>query len=243
MPKGKPKAPQTNTSNESTGVNLSQEQFDALMNRLNALENQANGSTQPDVQVTTQTSTRAPLDADRRMPATTAPQMTTSGQAVGILYQYPIEAAYYPDPREDLMDLPELTRFAMRHNYLLDWDVAGKTIETKWGSVIGFPIFTLTLWRQQFDQDGNPTSAKIRANRGVFSEDEIATKKQAEKLGLDMENMDMRQLMDRVRFERMKKWLIDFFIHPDPRISRGKTTFETVIDGKVVTIEDTERLL
>jgi hypothetical protein len=167
-------------------------------------------------------------------------QVDARGQAVGVLSKYPVDKDYYPNPVQFLMSLAKLSRFNLAENYDLDWKVEGTTYETKWGTFINEPIFRLALFRKWFDEEGNLVPTKrVLVKRLTFTEDELLAKTIASDLGIDIEKVTLRQLLDQVRMKRMQQWMESIF---SPRRSsiRPKTTKREVIGGQAYTVEEYE---
>lgn len=167
-------------------------------------------------------------------------QVDARGQAVGILNKYPVDKDYYPNPIQFLMGLDKLSRFNLPENYEITWDVKGTTYETKWGTHINEPIFTLALYRKWFDEEGNlVTNKRILVKRMIFTEDELLAKTIAADLGIDIEKVTLRQLLDQVRMKRMQQWMEGIF-RPRQSLIRPKTTKREVIGGQAYTVEEYE---
>lgn len=212
MPEENTELKATETKKEK--IVLTDEQFNGLMNRLNALENQKGEArgTSPD------------------------------GRTLGIVEKHSIEVSDYPNPTEKLYDEPALKRFALRDNYLLKFEIKGITYETKWGATIREPVFTVTLFRKQFDAEGKLANKLIKVQKQVLTEDEFFAKQVASQMGLDLSEMTLKELMDRMRYERIKRWLLSLFI-PSQNAKPVRKEHQTVIDGKPVTMVETEDIL
>lgn len=204
-------------------VELTTEQFDTLMNRLNQLEQESRSVGQTPTQGT------APVQS-----------LGKDGRPQGVVQKYPLDPELYPDPREDLLNEPALKRFNLKDNFVLDYKVDGVTYETKWGSMVSEPIFRLTLFQRLFDDEGNPRKEMRVVQRGVFTEDEVATRQIVADMGLD-QDVDLRDLMNQARMYRYRTWLTRLF--KPSKFKPAKRTHETVIDGKVVELVETETIL
>lgn len=204
---------------EDTRVSITKAQLDTLMQRISDLEGKG--------QLGAQTST---------------PVNPQTGRPQSVIYKYPVEPSGYPDPSGKLAQEPELRRFAIEDNYIIRWDVDGMVYETKWGSTVAEPKFTVTLYRKMYDENGKLKDQMILVQRLVLFEDEVFTKKLAHEL--DIKETDIDKLMNVVRYERIKRWLLDVFqAGPHPRHRSSSRQRQAVIDGKPVIMVDTEEVL
>lgn len=163
------------------------------------------------------------------------------GAPIGVQQKYPVSASAYPNPTEDLASEPYLQRFAFKQNYLLEWDVQGLTYETKFGTHVSEPIFAITLLRVIFDDEGNDTGRRIVVKKGTFTESEMGAQQIADNLGIDTSVIPLRDLLNQMRYERFKQWLLAIF-KPDKIFEPFDREEETVIDGQVVVIRNTSKL-
>lgn len=199
---------------KDTNVTLTQEQFQALMERLNKVENSA-------------TVTEAPQNNG----------FDQHGRPVGVIQRYSVDPNNYKDPRDDLAKLPELERVAFSHNYMLEWDIDQLIYDTKYGTSFADPKFTLVLYRKMFNEDGEPNGKRILIQTGIFFEDPAASIKEAAALGLPIDNANSREFLEQMRFLRYKAWLLDIF-NPKRLTSTKKKVTQMVIDNRVVEVED-----
>lgn len=158
----------------------------------------------------------------------------------GRIFRYPVEKGHYPDPTPRLYDDPQLKRFAMRENFYFKWDVEGETYE-KYGVTYSEPRFVVELYRFLFDEEGKPTGKMIFVNRQFQMEDELAARIIADRLGMSEKFETHEELMNEMRFQRIRQWLLGVFTPYKVEQHRRKPV-TTVIDGKVVEMYDTEQL-
>lgn len=228
-----PTEPVEATPSEPT-VNLTQDQFQALMERLNKLETSK-----------TETLPTAPNDNV---------QLNNLGKAVGIMHKYSVNPEDYDDPREKLLSLPALERFAFRTNYFLKWDVEQTIYETKFGTSYAEPRFELRLYKRLFEDDGTPTPDVDKATgiqrldeqgrpqfksylvtKGFFFEDPAASLKEAVQMGLPINNANSKEFLKQMRELRYQSWLLEVFNKPRTTSKPNKESM--VIGSSVVTVE------
>jgi hypothetical protein len=159
----------------------------------------------------------------------------------GKMFRYPVEASYYPDPTDRLYDEPALARFGLRLNYHFTWKVEGVEYE-KYGITYAEPKFTVRIFRKMFDSEGNETGRAALINTNVLHEDEVAGRRAAERLGIADQFTDFQDMMNEVRYYRIRQWLLDLFAPPKVDQHKSKP-LTTVVDGKVVEMYDTETLI
>ena len=203
----------SNSEDSKKSVTLDEETFQQLMNRLNKLES---------------------------MGTQTAPQdngFDQYGKPTGVIQRYSIDPSYYKNPVPDLLALPELKRHGLSENYDLDWDVSQTVYETKYGTSMADPKFSLTLKRRIYGADGELTDRRILINTGIFFEDPVAAIQEATKLGLPLDKTNSPDFLSEMRFLRYKQWLMEIF-NPSLPTSTKATRTDQVIDGKVYQIED-----
>lgn len=160
----------------------------------------------------------------------------------GRVFKYPIEKSFYPDPTERLYDEPLLKRFNLRENFYFDWEVEGVEYE-KYGVTYAEPRFIVRLFRRLFEDDGlTPNGQLALVNRQIQHEDEIAARTAASKLGMQDKFEDFQEMMNEMRYYRIRQWLLDLF-SPVQVHSHNKQSTTMVIDGKVVEVFDTEAII
>jgi len=168
----------------------------------------------------------------------------------GVVTKYPLDPKGYQDPTERLYDIPELARFALRQNYVLTWAV--EMVEYDSHNIhYREPVFKVTLERYPTEAEraeaaeaNRPLSdgALIHVQTNIMHEDETAAHQAATRLGIDYERDfgSVEEMLEAMRFERFKQWLIHLFIKP---ITPQKRTTEFAIGGRVVKVRETEQIL
>lgn len=175
----------------------------------------------------------------------------------GVVVKYPTDKSFYPDPTDELYDLPELKKKAMRENFSLTFDVTEQVYENK-GVTYSEPKFVLELWRfpnesekaqiaKQMQKDGDGTKSldleevKIHLGTCVVHEDKTTAISMAGKLGIDYG--DERDLLNKIRVQRFKQWLITnpMLVGQLPA-TKAKTKKEMVIGNTVLQVEDSEEV-
>lgn len=231
-----PTEPVEATPSEPT-VNLTQDQFQALMERLNKLETSK-----------TETLETKPL------PNSNQASIDNLGRTIGIMTKYSVNPDDYEDPREKLMSTPALERFAFRTNYFLKWDVEQTIYETKFGTSYAEPRFELRLYKRLFEDDGTPTPDVDKATgiqrldeqgrpqfksylvtKGFFFEDPAASLKEAVQMGLPVNNANSKEFLKQMRELRYQSWLLEVFNKPRTTSKPNKESM--VIGSSVVTVE------
>ena len=160
----------------------------------------------------------------------------------GRVFKYPVEKGFYPDPTDRLYDEPRLKRFGLRDNFFFDWEVEGVEYE-KYGVTYAEPRFTVRLFRRMFEDDGvTPTGQMGLVNRQVLHEDEVVARAAADKLSLNDTFDSFQDMMNEMRYYRIRQWLLDLFTPADVKTHVGRPN-QMVIDGKVVEMFDTETLI
>lgn len=222
--------PQTNNQSDSpkqenaqtqNTINLTQEQFDQLLNRIAVAEAAiANKSIAPE----------QAIQAKAEMQGVS---MGRNGLQ-GIIYKWPIEQDYYPNPAERILNMPELSRFAPHQNYEVKWEVSGVEYE-KANINYAEPRFKVQILRVMFDDMGQPTNQRAIVGTHYQHEDENVVRMIARDMGLD--TSDERALMDEVRFQRIRRWVLDL-LTPYRQADKVESITEMVIDGKVIPVID-----
>lgn len=170
-------------------------------------------------------------------------KVDTTGETAGVLYKYPVSRDYYPDPTAQLIHEPFLKRFAFEDNYILKWDVDGMVYETKWGTTVAEPKFTMVLYQRQFDpSSGEPTGKLIRIQQLNIFEDPGSVRQLLVELDIDTAGMSEKQIFDLIRYHRISEWLKAIF-QPPTNIGSQRRSTETVIDGRVVVMEEESSVL
>lgn len=166
----------------------------------------------------------------------------------GVVYKYPIDKGFYPDPTARLIAEDSLRRFAMQENFIFKWDVTGVIYE-KYNVTYAEPRFTIELYRRAFNDDGSEmfrvtengvkVPQMILINRCILHEDEMTARVAANKLNLPSDNFT--ELMDEVRYMRIRDWLFDLFRPADIK-TYNRQSRTMVINGKAVEVFDSEVL-
>lgn len=159
----------------------------------------------------------------------------------GQVFKYPVEPEYYPNPKERLYDVPFLKRFNLRDNYIITWGVEGVEYE-KNGVAFAEPRFICHLYRRIFDEDNEDTGTAALVSRTFLHEDRMVAIMTANKMGLSEQFEDERELMDEIRFIRVRDWLVALFT-PYKFQQFKKKPRMMVIAGKQVEVHDTEQIL
>lgn len=160
----------------------------------------------------------------------------------GRIFKYPVDKGFYPDPTVRLYDEPRLQRFGLKDNFLFDWDVEGVEYE-KYGVTYAEPRFTVRLFRRIFESDGiTPTGQMALVNRNILHEDEIVARAAADKLGLTESFSSFQEMMNEMRYHRIRQWLFELFTPVDVH-QHNRQARQMVVDGKVVEMYDTETLI
>lgn len=161
---------------------------------------------------------------------------------------YSLDKSDYEDPTDKLYDLPELSKKAMRENYKIYWSLEMCRYQTADGAWFQEPRFVVELWRFPTDQELAESEEKggqikkdteILVGKHMQLEDEAAAREIATKLGLkvgaDFEDFD--QLMEAMRFERIKQWIVSTLV---PRHDKHavKAPKELAIGGTVVAVHN-----
>lgn len=164
----------------------------------------------------------------------------TENGVQGILVKYPVEHSHYPDPTKRLFDEPSLKRFALAENYIFKWEVDGVTYE-KDRVKYSEPRFTLSLFRRLYDENNEPTGKAALVARQMQHEDEVTAQIAAQRMGILDQFESVDQLLDEIRYLRLRQWLFDIFTPPKVVQFKNKSTTQ-VINGKAVEVFDTEAI-
>lgn len=149
----------------------------------------------------------------------------------------------YADITGRLYDLPELARFAMRTNFIIKQGLQPVSWEGKDGLWHQQPSHVFKLFRLPTEEEVAESEEKggaltkdtlIEENTHMQTDDEVASRTAAEKLGLKVgkDFSDFDELNDEMRFERVKKWLVDFLIRLPQKEAEGAPK-ELVVAGMV----------
>lgn len=212
-------------------VTLSQEQFQMMLDRLSNRE----GTEAP-----------GPQAMQQAFPAG-QPTLNSQGGVTGIIERFPINPSHYKNPTEDLYEVPELRRFGLRENFVIDWRVTPTKYQTAMGTWYIEPRFELTLKKKQFDEDNNEIvkhddkgkayHPRIVLGRASFFEDPPANILEAELAGLSIDDLDSEVFQDKMRMYRYKFWLMER-LSPKKPVFTTSNRREEVIGGKVYEIDE-----
>lgn len=164
----------------------------------------------------------------------------TENGVQGILVKYPVEHSHYPDPTKRLFAEPSLKRFALEENYIFKWEVDGVTYE-KDRVKYSEPRFTLSLFRRLYDENNEATGKAALVARQMQHEDEVTAQIAAQRMGILDQFESVDQLLDEIRYLRLRQWLFDIFTPPKVVQFKNKSTTQ-VINGKAVEVFDTENI-
>ncbi len=170
------------------------------------------------------------------------------GQIKEVLEKASVNPALYVDPTDYLYDLPELKRFSMRENFVIEYKFSTIKYETAQGVWYVEPKFELTLKRKQFDPqtgeelvkkkpDGTEYKPRIVIGKALFFEDSPSNIEEATLAGLSYEDVESDTFAEKMRLWRFKNWLIER-INPRPTITKTSNMREEVIGGKVYQIDE-----
>jgi hypothetical protein len=229
----KNKNPQTNQEQTEATAQTSGQQMveipadvlQSIMQRLQAVENQ----------------TPPPVNQHLTQPQTV--QIGVNGQTIGVFTKYPIDPSYYPDPTPALYQEPALSRFAVAQNFRFTWEVEGQTYETKFGTNVREPLFTVKMYRLDFDENGNPKPTGFLLRRLKLTEDEATMNKIATELGLDIQNIATKDLLDVARYHRIRQWVMDYFYPPSFEAQNDTNEMVDPISGRVIPVENIQKIL
>lgn len=223
--------PQPNPVQAPTqGVTLTQEQFQMMLDALaNRQEPQASQET-----------------IDKTFDGQ-APTLNTQGGVVGVIERFPVDAKHYVNPVEQLYDVPELRRFGLRENFVLDWAVRPVKYQTAMGTWYIEPRFELTLKKKQYDEDNNelvkfdgkgqPYHPRLVLGRASFFEDPPANIMEAEEAGVSIDDLDKPEFQEKMRMYRYKFWLMERLSPKKPQFTTSNRR-EEVIGGKAYEIDE-----
>jgi len=216
-----------------SNVVLTQEQFDALMNRLAAVEKTPTQPVKAQEQV-------ARLDYNNRV--------------VGVVPKYGYDSSLYHSPIDRLMNIKELERFAFRENHFLTWSPVEVEYENKAGINMSEQRFELKLLKRLFEDDGTPTplldtdgkqmyDAKDEplhksylVSRLFYFEDPAAARTAARSLGIDVTESNSIEFLEEMRYLFCKDWLMERFQVRRPS-STPRSTSTMLIGSTQVEVE------
>lgn len=221
------------TDKEKKTVTLSQDQFNTIMERLNKVE----GKEASPEAVAQAFPTGVPSGS----------QLGPQGQVIGVVERYPVDQKHYQDPTDALYDAPELAQFALRHNYVIRWNVTPTKYQTAMGTWYIEPRFELILLRKQFDDEGNEIEKvndqgqtykpRIILGRASFFEDPPANLIEADQAGVVPGDLDAGVFNEKMRMYRYKFWLTEKLRPRGPKKTNTDTKLQ-VIAGKAYEIEE-----
>lgn len=166
-------------------------------------------------------------------------QVNPFGAVVGTVTKYNVDPDYYPNPVEALLedfDVDDrMRRHNVRENYFITWEMTSKPYQTKDNMSVQEPTFHSTLYSNEFDDQGEPTGRAIVVQTLHFNEDEELARNFAADKGFEVTNENLRELMDRTRYSRMRAWLIDLF-YPPRNFELNVEEREEAIGGTVVKV-------
>lgn len=206
-------------------VTLTQDQFDALLARLEKVES-----------ASTETSTFNKQTS----------QVDMSGRVTGVNTPHPLDPKFYTDPRDRLYKLPELARYAFKENYELDFLVEVLNYETKYGTSFSVPKFKLKLKKLILDDEtGEPIYTEHDGRKfkqgylmkvGIFFIDPNDAIKTAVDMGIEVTDANSYEFLEQMRFLQYKRWLLDCMKPPKPEENRAIK--QAVIGGSVYQVEE-----
>jgi hypothetical protein len=208
-----------------TNVIMTQDQFQEMMRRISELEAQKAEPT-----LTPQ-------------PQTNQPSMNESGQFIGVTEKHSINPKDYTNPIEELYDLPQLKRYALRENFLLRWGVTPTRYQTAFGTWFVEPRFELTLLRKRFDEEtGKERPDMIVMGRASFFEDLPANLLEAEQAGLSVDDVGTADFSNKMRMYRYTTWLEERLNPRRPSTTGNRKKLE-VIGGSAYEVEEGNKVL
>lgn len=167
--------------------------------------------------------------------------VSAQGGVQGRVVKHSLSKADYPDPTDRLYDDPQLKRHNLRDNYIFTWEVTGEQYQ-KDNVTYAEPRFIVSLYRRLFNDMDEDTGRAALISRNMLHEDEFIAQIIADKLGLLENFSSTKEMMDEIRYRRIRDWLIPIFIPVKPEQHANRRT-EMVIDGKAVEVFDTEKVL
>lgn len=166
-------------------------------------------------------------------------QTNPFGQVIGTVTKFNVDPDYYPNPVEDLLadfdQDPRMRRFNLRENYFITFDITAKPYETKDHMSVQEPTFHLTLYLNEFDDQGEPTGRAIVIQTLHMNEDEQLARQFAAEEAIEVTDAGLKELMDRTRYARIRSWLIGIFFQPR-NFTATEDSREEAIGGSVVKV-------
>jgi len=166
-------------------------------------------------------------------------QTNPFGQVVGTVTKFNIQPDYYPNPVEDLLadfdDDVRMRRHNLRENYFITFDMTAKPYQTKDNLSVQEPTFHLTLYANEFDDDGEATSRAYVIQTLHMNEDEELARIYASEQGVEVNDEGLRKLMDDTRYWRIRDWLVAIF-YPPRNFEMNTQESEEAIGGSVVKV-------
>lgn len=167
--------------------------------------------------------------------------VSAQGGIQGRIVKYSLSKEDYPDPTSRLYDDERLKRHNLRENYIITWEVTGEQYE-KNNVTYAEPRFIVCLYRRLFDDMDMPTGKAALISRTMLHEDEFVAQVIADKLGLLQNFANTKEMMDEIRYRRIRDWLLPIFIPQKPE-QHSNRRVEMVINGKAVEVFDTEKIV
>lgn len=176
--------------------------------------------------------------------AAVAKAMDKDGPASRTVKHRSLDKSDYPNITKRLMELPELARKAMKENYKITWNMELREYDGKDGLWYRVPVHVFKLFRfpteeelqDSQDRGGSLTKdTEIEEQTHMQTDDESTTTAIAAKLGYKVgrDFADYDQLLDEIRFTRVKRWLTDLLIPSRPNEEQISAPKELVIGGTV----------
>jgi hypothetical protein len=172
---------------------------------------------------------------------------STASDRGNVIERFSINPSHYKNPVEDLYDLPELRRFSMRENYIIEWSCTPTRYETADKTWYVEPRFELKLMKKQFDDDGNEVERidnqgkkfypRVVLGKASFFEDPPANIIEAELAGLTIDDLDSEEFQEKMRMYRYRFWIIER-LNPRKIQASSSAIREEVIGGKVYEIQE-----
>jgi hypothetical protein len=213
--------PQTNTQQTNNLITLTEDQFNALISRLEIAGSSTDKAAAPS------------------MTPGVGLQVNAFGQAVGTMTKFNVDPNYYPNPVEELLTEFDsdrrMSRYNLRENYFITFDMTAKPYQTKDNLSVQEPTFHMTLYMNMFDDQGEDTGRAIVIQTLHMNEDEELARQFAAENDIEGSDEGIKELMDRTRYERAKRWLLNIFF-PPRNYQLSVDSSEEAIGGSVVKV-------